>query len=241
MSEAALTLSCTRCGAGISNDDLSGGLAVRVDGELVCQMCVDTLPGEAVVRINQVRALRGLEVTTYSVKNAKTPRLQLFSFTTSANITSHRRKLATDGFFDAPPLPPPSERQRLPTPSTAKVVTDRHARGQMPARTPMLIAAGGTIVVLGGIALAFALAAPGKKPTPSGEPVTEVPAPQPAKALKTRLDYPVDPLQAWTQATQDHECPTLVLQGIAQDLTRKRSAQLDDADVALAERRVDDA
>src|SRR5687768_8732945 len=157
MPEAALTLSCTRCGAGISNDDLGGGLAVRVDGDLVCQMCVDTLPGEAVVRINQVRAMRGLEATTYAVKLDKAPHLQLFSFTTSANVTNHRRKLVSDGFFEAPPLPPPSERQRLPTPSTPKVVTDRVARGQMPARRSMLIAAGATVVVLGGIAIALAL------------------------------------------------------------------------------------
>lgn len=241
MTEAASTLSCTRCGAGISNDDLGGGLAVRVDGELVCQNCVDTLPGEAVVRINQVRALRGLEVTTYLVKRDQTPRLQLFSFTTSANITNHRRKLATDGFFDAPPLPPPAERQRLPTPSSAKVVTDRVARGQMPARGPMLIAAGATVVVLAGIAIAIALATPDKKPVVADNAAAGVPTPAPAKAMKTRLDYPVDALQAWTQASQDRDCPTLVQHSIAQELIRKRTTQLDDAEAALKERRLDDA
>lgn len=235
-------LSCSRCAATISNDDLAGGLAVRVDGELVCQMCVDTLPGEAVVRINQVRAMRGLEATTYAVRLDRAPRLQLYSFTTSANITSHRRKLASDGFFEAPPLPPPSERQKIPTPPPApKIVTDRVAKGQMPARAPMLIAAGGTLVVLGGIALAFALAKPEKKPTTSDAGPSEMPAPAPAKALKTRVDYPVDPLQAWTQAAQDRDCPTLVLQGIAQELMRKRGTQLDDAEQALIERRIDDA
>lgn len=241
MSDAALILGCTRCGAGISNDDLSGGLAVRVDGELICQMCVDTLPGEAVVRINQVRALRGLEVTTYLVKREQAPGLQLFSFTTSANITNHRRKLASDGFFDAPPLPPPAERQRIPTPASPKIVTDRVARGQMPARKPMLIAAGATLVVLGGIAIALALAAPDKKQAASDGTVTEVPKPPPTKAMKTRLDYPVDVLQAWTQASLDRDCPTLVQQSIAQELIRKRSTLLDDADLALAERRLDDA
>lgn len=241
MTEAASTLSCTRCGAGISNDDLGGGLAVRVDGELVCQMCVDSLPGEAVVRINQVRAMRGLEVTTYLVKRDQAPRLQLFSFTTSANITNHRRKLATDGFFDAPPLPPPAERQRLPTPSSPKVVTDRVARGQMPARVPMLIAAGGTVVVLAGIAIAIALATPDKKPVVTDNTMSGMPTPPPAKAMKTRLDYPVDALQAWTQASQDRDCPTLVLQSIAQELIRKRTMQLDDAETALEERRLDDA
>ncbi|MBA3699120.1 MAG: hypothetical protein H0W78_09715 [Planctomycetes bacterium] len=242
MSDAALTLSCTRCGAGISNDDLTGGLAVRVDGELVCQMCVDTLPGEAVVRINQVRALRGLEVTTYLVKREQAPKLQLYSFTTSANITSHRRKLATDGFFEAPPLPPLSERQRLPTPPPPpKIVTDRVARGQMPARKPMLIAAGATVVVLAGIALAVALAAPDKKAVVADGNATEVPTPVPPKAMKTRLDYPVDALQAWTLASKDRECPTLVQQSIAQELIRKRTTMLDEADAALEEKRLDDA
>lgn len=241
MTQAAYTLSCTRCGAGISNDDLGGGLAVRVDGELVCQMCVDSLPGEAVVRINQVRAMRGLEVTTYAVKREKAPRLQLFSFTTSANVTNHRRKLATDGFFDAPPLPPPAERERLPPPSSPKVVTDRVARGQMPARAPMLIAAGGTVLVLAGIAIAIALTTPDKKPEVADNTTTEMPTPLPAKAMKTRLDYPVDALQAWTLANQDRDCPTLVKQSIAQELIRKRTTQLDDAETALKERRLDDA
>jgi hypothetical protein len=243
MAEAS-ALSCSRCAAAISNDDLAGGLAVRVDGDLVCEMCVDTLPGEAVVRINQVRALRGLEATTYAVKLDQAPRLQLYSFTTSANITNHRRKLASDGFFEAPPLPPPSERQKLPTPAAPKIVTDRVAKGQMPPRTPMLIAVGGTIVVLAGIALAFALAKPDKadrKPGTSENVPAELPTPPPAKALKTRIDYPVDALQAWNLASQDRDCPTLVLQGIALELTRKRGSQLDDADRALEERRLDDA
>lgn len=235
-------LCCSRCDAGISNDDLTGGLAVRVDGELVCQMCVDTLPGEAVVRINQVRALRGLEATTYSVKWDTAPRLQLFSFTTSSNITSHRRKLASDGFFEAPPLPPPSERQRIPTPPPPpKIVTDRFARGQMPARKPMVIAAGATVVVLAGIALALALVVPEKKSVVADGAAVEVPKPPPVKAMKTRLDYPVDALQAWTLANQDHECPTLVQQSITQELQRKQSGLLDDIDLALNERRLNAA
>ena len=242
MSESSSTLNCSRCDAGISNDDLTGGLAVRVDGELICQMCVDTLPSKAVVRINQVRAMRGLEATTYSVKRDQAPRLQLFSFTTSSNITHHRRKLASDGFFDAPPLPPPSERQKIPTPPpAAKIVTDRVARGQMPARKPMLIAASATVIVLAGIALALALAVPEKKSAIADGPAAEVPKPPPVKAMKTRLDYPVDALQAWTLANTDHECPTLVQQSIIQELQRKQSGLLDDIDLALSERRLNEA
>jgi hypothetical protein len=238
-----MTLICSRCDSAITAEDLGNGLAVRVDGELICHMCVDTLPGEAVVRINQIRAIRGLEVTTYQVKRTAQPRLQLYSFTTSSNITNHRRKLASDGFFEAPPLPPPAERLRLTQPPTPKPVTDRIARGLPPARTPMLIAGGITVLVLGGIALGFSLAASGKNPAPpvvDGTP-QELPRREPAKPMKTRLDYPVEPLQAWTLATQDRDCPTYVRQAIAQEIVRKRSQQLDDAERALVERRLDDA
>jgi hypothetical protein len=54
------SLSCARCNAVISAEELAEGLAVKVDGDLVCSMCVDTLPGEAQVQINQMRAVRGL-------------------------------------------------------------------------------------------------------------------------------------------------------------------------------------
>lgn len=240
----AQPLTCSRCEASISPEELNGGLAVRVDGQLVCQMCVDTLPGEAVLRINQVRALRGMEATTYAVKIDRLPRAQLFSFTTSSNIAQHRRKLASDGFFDAPPLPPPAQRDRIPTQAEVqRIATDRVARGVFPNKLPMLLAGGATVLLLGGIAVAMTLASPAKStatPTTAAKPA-EMPAPEPARPLKTRIDYPVDPVQAWTQASQDSACPSLVLQGIAQDLIRKRTNQLAEADQALADRRLDDA
>ena len=233
-------LSCTRCGTMIDDEELGSGLAVRVDGELVCELCVDTLPSAAVVRINQVRALRGLEATTYLVKLKHLPRLQLYSFTTSVNITQHRRKVATDGFFEAPLLPSPAEREKIPA-SPVRVTTDRIARGQFPARTPMVIAAAVTLVVLGGIAIAFAVMSPTKKTALRPDTLAELPPPVPTKALKTRLDYAVDAMDAWLQAAPDSGCPTVVLQGICQELLQKRKRQLDDAESALSERRLDDA
>ena len=235
------TLSCTRCGTMIGDEELGSGLAVRVDGQLVCELCVDTLPSAALVRINQVRALRGLEATTYLVKLKHLPRLQLYSFTTSVNITQHRRKITTDGFFEAPLLPPPAEREQ-PTPSPARgVTTDRIARGQFPPKTPMVIAAAVTLVVLGGIALAFAVMSSSKKTISRPETLAELPPPAPIKALKTRLDYAADAMNAWIQAAPDSACPTVVLQGIGQELLQKRQRQLDDAETALSERRLDDA
>lgn len=225
----------------IGEEELGSGLAVRVDGELVCEMCVDTLPSTALVRINQVRALRGLEATTYLVKLKHLPRLQLYSFTTSVNITQHRRKITTDGFFEAPLLSSPAEREQ-PTPTPARgVATDRIARGQFPAKIPMMIAAVVTLVVLGGIAFAFAVMSPAKKTVSRPETLAELPPPAPIKVLKTRLDYAADAMDAWIQAAPDSACPTVVLQGISQELLQKRQHQLDDAETALSERRLDDA
>ena len=242
MNEVTLS-TCTRCGATIATDDLNAGLAVRVDGSLVCEMCVDTLPGEAVVRINRMRALKGLEVTTYQVTNPKTPTLQLYSFTTAANVTTHRRKLVSDGFYEAPKLPPPGQRAPLPV-EPKRTVTDRVAPGVRPGRTAMLIAAGATVAILLGIAITVASLS-SKKTTPANDSALTTPAqlppPEPPKPLKTRFDYAVDPIAAWVQVTQDIDCPNLVRQGIAQELIRKRNQQLDTAEEALAERRLDDA
>jgi hypothetical protein len=126
-------LCCARCNTAISAAELSEGLAVRVDGDLVCSMCVDTLPGEAQVQINQMRAVRGLSVTTYQVVDQRLPQLQLYSFTNSANITGHRRKLATDGFFDAPLLPPPLEREKLAL-STEQIKNPRQVQAALHRR-----------------------------------------------------------------------------------------------------------
>lgn len=238
----ASTLSCERCNALISPEELGEGLAVRVDGELVCQNCVDTLPGEAQVRINQLRALKGLTATTYQVTLAQAPRLQLFSFTTSGNITNHRRKLTTDGFFEAPPLPPPSEREKLPPPpepaprpSTARILRRR--------LTPAVIATAATVLLLAGGAGVLSWLAARKPPPAKGGAIAEAPPtrPGPPKPLKTRLDYAVEPLQAWTQAAADRDCPDYVRQAIAQELGRKRAQQLADAETALSDRRLDDA
>lgn len=239
----AETLICERCDALISPEELGEGLAVRVDGRLVCQNCIDTLPGEAQIQINQLRALKGLTATTYQVTLPKAPRLQLFSFTTSGNITNHRRKLATDGFFEAPPLPPPSEREKPAVPPGESSARSPSARSTRFRPSPAMIAAAVTVVLLGGGAATLSLLA-ARKPTTKGEAVVaEAPPERPAapKPLKTRLDYAVEPLQAWTQATADRDCPDYVRNAIAQELARKRTQQLDEVETALGDRRLDDA
>jgi hypothetical protein len=242
---ADIPLTCARCSTAITADELGEGLAVRVDGDLVCSMCVDTLPGEAQVQINQMRAMRGLTVTTYQVANPRLPRVQLYSFTNAANITGHRRKLATDGFFDAPLLPPPQEREK-PEPPPTQPRTARHAKGA-PDRRPMIIAAAATVLVLGGTATVLSVMAAnraaGAKPQAmvGGTIDPTPPQPEPARPTKTRFDYSVDPLRGFVQASQDKDCPDFVRQAITQELVRKRAQQLDDAETALGDRRLDDA
>jgi hypothetical protein len=245
MSEPSI-IACSRCGASIATDELTAGLAVRVDGNLVCHMCVDSLPEKAVIRINQMRALKGLEAKTYSVIFAKAPHTQLYSFTTAANITQHRRTLARDGFFEAPPLPAHnkipsvlSNAQQKP-PDQNKIVTDRVAREVKPGAKIMLIAALGTAVLLIGIVVALSLfvrdkntATPTLTATPT--PKNDVPA-APAATLivaKSRLDYPVSALEAWNLASQDRDCPINVRQAIALELIDQRQRALDLADNSL--------
>ncbi len=108
----------------------------------------------------------------------------------------------------------------------------------------MLIAAGATVAILAGIAITVASLS-SKKTTPTNNSAQTAPAqlppPEPPKPLKTRFDYAADPIAAWVQVTQNKDCPNLVRQGIAQELIRKRNQQLDSAEEALTERRLDDA
>ena len=238
-------LCCARCNTGISAEELGEGLAVRVDGDLVCSMCVDTLPGEAQVQINQMRAVRGLTVTTYQVVHQRLPQLRLYSFTNSANITGHRRRLVTDGFFDAPLLPPPLERE-APAPPTEQPKTPRHKQAA-PRRQQKIIAAVAAVVVLGGIVVGMSMMANNRtvndrtQATESVAKNSALPNPALSKPIKTRFDYSVDPSRGFVEASQDPECPDFVRQSITQELVRKRAQQLDDAEKALSDKRLDDA
>jgi hypothetical protein len=228
--EPAPTLTCGSCGALILPEELAEGLAVRVDGALVCPLCVDSLPGKAQVRINQMRAVRGLDATTYRVELARRPRLQLFSFTTAMNINGHRRKLALNGFFEAPVL-------HLGKPAPPATAATRPRTSRRPAY--LAIAAG--LVLVAGATAAVALSGPRARPAtqePPGPPTARSEPPRPAKS---RIDYAVDPLQGWLQAQHDAECPDFVRQDLTRDVQRQRQARLDDADEALGAGHLDDA
>jgi hypothetical protein len=166
---------CAACGAQVALEEVAQGLAVKVSGRLLCPLCVDRLPGDAKVAVNQMRALRGMAVTTYRYHSGRHPGLPLFTFTTAALILNHRRKQVHGEEFEAPPLPPPGSRPRLPTASEA-------ARGD---RSGWIAVAGITILIVTGIVW---LAVPSQPSTPK-QP-TPPPPVQPAPIA------PVEPVRA---------------------------------------------
>ena len=232
-------LACNRCDAPIQIADLDQGLAVRVDGELVCQQCVDSLPGEAQVKINQLRAMRGLSATTYMVNLARHPALHLFTFTTAGNITVHRRVVRAEGAFAAPALPAGGE------PGAPALAPAPEAPPPSPA-APAAVPRSGRPVALAVMAIALCVgggAAVVLHRGGSGTPGAS-PPPGPAQAaapLKTRFDYAVDPLQGWIQARDDRDCPELVRQALTLELQKRRAQQLDEAESAFKDGRPADA
>src|SRR4051812_16169359 len=96
---------CASCNALVTPEDLAQGLAVRVDGKPICANCVDLLPGRAQVAINKLRALKGLNATTYRVEDPRHPEHARYTFTTAGNVLGHRRALRATGEFHAPLLP----------------------------------------------------------------------------------------------------------------------------------------
>lgn len=199
---------------------------MRVDGRLVCSSCVDQLPGEAQVRINQLRAVRGLASTTYRVKRAAHPQLAAFTFTTAMNLNQHRRELMATGVFDAPLLPANGAPKFIPPPT--------HPRNTR--RLPMLIG-GGVLLAIVGVGLAVTLA-DGDGPAKTDNPPQVEPAPRitnaPEPSAKTRTDYPAEPRAAWQLATNDPRCPMAILQAIAGEMVDRHNSRVALAEQALA-------
>ncbi|MBA3847185.1 MAG: hypothetical protein H0X45_11125, partial [Planctomycetes bacterium] len=135
--------SCEHCGATIASEDLHQGLAVRVDGKLTCSQCIDALPGTAVARINQLRALRGFGVTTYAMPRKRHPKLVGYTFTTASNITAHRRQIDRGETFAAPPLPSTA-------PIAPRVIKPPPGRRPSPALIAAVVGAVVVVIALGG-------------------------------------------------------------------------------------------
>ena len=176
----AETNSCAACSALVAPEELAQGLAVRVSGRLLCPLCLDRLPGDAKVAVNQMRALRGMSVTTYRYFSGRHPGLPLFTFTTAALILGHRHKLLHGESFETPPLPPPGSRPRLPSAAEA-------SRGD---RTGWITVAGVAVLVLTGLVW---LAVPSGTASP-GQPPPVPPAPLPTVPAKPAVSTPVAPV-----------------------------------------------
>ena len=227
--DAAAASACHSCGATVSRDELVQGLAVRIDGNLVCPLCVDGLPGEAQVKINRVRALRGLNAVTYRVERPRHPRLAAYTFTTAGKLVEHRRELVDHGRYTAPLLPPPSERPAAPTPAVAPGPAAQAARGR---NRGVLFAVAGLAVV--GLALGLVLGRRGEAPA-AVQPDVAAPATASERPAKGRLDYASGALRAWDEAGADPDCPAEVREAIAGEVIAERTRVLDQAERALTD------
>ena len=189
-------LVCSSCDAAINADEIVAGLAVRIDGQLLCTACVETLPPETQVGINRVRALRGLNVTTYRVPFARMPDSALFTFTTSSQLNVHRRQLVTTGSFVAPLLPPPSQRPGVPG-ATENAPPSAPAR---PNARPNLLSASGRrllliglgvgagVLMLGAAAIAIAASGEDERAAEAAPTALTVPAVERATAPTARAN-----------------------------------------------------
>ena len=60
---------CSVCAAHVPLHEMKQGLAVRISGQVVCPICIDTLPADEQTRVEQMRALGQVESKTYRIKN----------------------------------------------------------------------------------------------------------------------------------------------------------------------------
>ncbi|MBA2479429.1 MAG: hypothetical protein H0V44_02105 [Planctomycetes bacterium] len=223
---------CSTCQNPISADELAQGLAVKVDGQFVCPMCVDNLPGKAQVEINRFRALKGLNATTYVVPDPRHPDHQRFSFTTAGNVLIHRRTLRDTGSFTAPPLPAIAE--KAPSSSANRAVSSAKnpvaaVPGVSPPRHRLPLIAGGAVAGVMVIGVLVAIVTKGSAKPAAVLETTPVASAAVAETVitRTRGDYPREALAAWRAAANDPRCPDGVIAQISTELTAVYDKALD--------------
>lgn len=216
---ATAATTCEHCGATIATEDLQQGLAVRVDGRLTCSQCIDALPGTAVARINQLRAMRGFGVTTYAMPRKRHPALVGYTFTTASNISAHRRQIERGEAFSAPPLPNTAPIQ----PRSMKPPTRRGPS------TAMIAAACVVLAVVAGTGWYLTTRADGeaRSAAPAGVPTTPTP-----QATRLRTDLPVEPLAAWALVESDAASDGALRRVVADEVIADADRQLAAADAA---------
>lgn len=222
---------CSLCSSAVPPEHLESGLAVRVSGALVCALCVDTLPTDARIRIDQLRAMRGIDTTPYRYQHARFPALQLFTFTTAAQVMRHRRLVDAGETLQAPRIGPRG--------------APRRAAGNAPQAIPgeprrnraLALIAGALVLVATTAVMAWTL-----RDRPEGaahtedahradtpDPDTTTPGPRHA-----RDEFPARPDRAWAQASTRLAIDDPVLIGIAEEVHALRTPQLDRAATAIA-------
>jgi len=241
----ASPLICSTCNGPISNEDLAQGLAVRVDGETICPMCVDLLPGRAQFEINKLRALKGFSATTYRVLVPAHVDHLRFTFTTASNIMGHYRTIRAEGDFVAPWLPEQVSTIRPKTPkpgsrnhssSTTGVRASRTSLAQAAHAAPgasrqwLYIGTGvGVLVVLCVVTAGLLLS---QSHHPKARPAA-APGTSHSALASVRSDYPADPFTAWMMCTTDPRCPQDLVISIDQELRTHLQAALDQTAVQL--------
>ena len=144
-------LACSRCDGPVNSDDLVEGLAVRIDGLTVCEMCIETLSPALRIQINRVRALKGLAVVTYRVARRQHPDHHFYSFTSAGLLLLHRRALVHGTEFATPDLPA-DHRPLNPSISGPRAATVQiHSTPERSKLTLLLGLSAAGVVVIGGI------------------------------------------------------------------------------------------
>ncbi len=86
-------LACSRCDGPVSSAEIGEGLVVRVDGELVCALCIDTLPPNIQGGIARARRSRGLSPILRYLEHPRQPGFRIYAFSDSADLAQHRRSI----------------------------------------------------------------------------------------------------------------------------------------------------
>ncbi len=97
-------LACSRCDGPVSHVELREGLAVRIDGNLVCGVCIEQLPQELQDGIAKARNARGMGLVVQSRPHPRHPDLTLFEFVDAAAIMRHRRSIGRGTALITKPL-----------------------------------------------------------------------------------------------------------------------------------------
>ena len=222
------SISCDRCDCAIPPSDLQQGLAIRIAKEVVCAACVDSLPSNSQVKINQIRAMRGMDSTTYRIKDPLRPQTQVYTFSTSTNLIRHRHSLRSSGRFEAPLL---CKDQR--TVSRSSELAKLGRRSNDPSKATFYLATTITAVVVLSLAIIW-LAWPGTSPQPQATDSSETTATDHNEAY-AEISKTFDPVIALDLAKNTYGLPAddPVVIKLFKEIIEQKNRELDAAEETL--------